>query len=421
MQQPEWQKSGSQHIWMPYTQMKTALPPLPVAGTAGCEILLTDGRRLIDGIASWWTACHGYGHPHIVEAIKTQAETMSHVMFGGLQHEPALRLAERLADFLPGDLSRVFFCDSGSVSVEVALKIAVQYWMNLGRSGKKRFLCFVDSYHGDTVGAMSVCDPEDSMHSRFKGYILEQYPHPLPRTEQELQLLEQFLNEHESQLAGAIIEPLLQAACGMRTHSSQCLAKVAEQVQQRDLLLIADEVATGFGRTGTMFACEQAGIVPDIICLSKALTGGALGMGATVARKYIFDAFFDDDASKALMHGPSFMANPLACAAANASLDLFENEPRLQQVRAIEEICRSRLAKLQEHPLVTEVRTLGAMAAIQCKQDLDKSAGMQIAIENGVWLRPLRDVVYLMPPLTISDQQLQQVCDVMVSIVESQP
>ena len=292
MEMPDWQRDGQAHVWMPYTQMQTAPMPLPVERTEGCELVLSDGRRLLDAIASWWSVAHGYNHPHIQNSIRKQLETMPHVMMGGIHHEQALRLAKRLSVLLPSDgrrnLNRVFFSDSGSVAVEVALKISVQYWLNRSFAGKNRFVCFVDSYHGDTVGAMSVCDPLDSMHSHFKGYLLEQYPRPIPNSEEEWDNFESFINQHIDSLAGVIIEPLIQAAGGMRFHSPEQLQRLAKVCDSKEILLIADEIATGFARTGSMFAVEQAKVVPDIICLGKGMTGGAVGIAATVATEEIF-------------------------------------------------------------------------------------------------------------------------------------
>jgi len=401
---------------MPYTQMKTAPTPLPVVGTSGVHIELADGRRLIDAISSWWTAAHGYNHPHIVAAIQRQLQTMPHVMLGGLHHQPALELAGKLSRLLPGSLNRAFFCDSGSVAVEVALKIAVQYWLNQNRQGKNRFVSIANSYHGDTVGAMSVCDPLDSMHAHFKGFLLEQFPTELPRTDHQWARFENFLQQKQGVLAGVIIEPLIQAACGMRFHTPAQLHRLANVCQRHGLLLIADEIATGFGRTGTLFACEAAQVVPDLICLGKALTGGAIGMAATVATDGLFESFYTDDPGQALMHGPTFMGNPLACAAAIASIELFEREPRLQQAGRIEQTCRSKLAPLVSVPGVTDVRCRGAVAAVQFSSELPKYELMKAAVEQGVWLRPIRDVIYLMPPLIIEDYQLQHVCDVVCDL-----
>src|SRR6266545_2456231 len=329
----DWYAAGLPHVWLPYTQMKSA-SPLPVARTEGCRIILADGRQLIDGIASWWTACHGYNHPHIREAVIRQAGIMPHVMFGGLAHEQALTLARRLAALLPGELDRVFFSDSGSVAVEIALKMAVQAWQNRGDGGRTRFVAFRGAYHGDTTGAMAVGAP-DGMHAQFKALLPEHFVVDLPVDEQSTAALEAVLETSAKKIAGVIVEPLVQGAGGMRFHDAAVLRRLRVLADRYELLLIFDEIFTGFGRTGTMFACEAAGIVPDIVTLSKALTGGTLPLAATVASRRVFDAFWSDDPAHALMHGPTYMANALACAAANASLDLFAREPRLEQVRAI--------------------------------------------------------------------------------------
>src|SRR5579875_3523638 len=307
---PSAHAAGLDHLWLPYAQMQTAPAPLPVARTEGCRIHLADGRVLIDGIASWWTACHGYNHPHIREAVSRQLQVMPHVMFGGFTHDPAERLAARLASLLPGALDHVFFTDSGSVAVEVAMKMAVQFWLNRGQTGRTRFLAFHEGYHGDTLGAMSVCDPEDSMHAHFEGWLPRQLFAALPRDATSEAALDALLAEHAPRLAAVILEPLVQGAGGMRFHEPATLAAAARLAHKHGLLLIADEIFTGFGRTGTMFAVDQAGVVPDIVCLSKALTGGTMALAATVATSEVFEAFWSDEAAMALMHGPTFMANP---------------------------------------------------------------------------------------------------------------
>jgi len=386
--------------------MKSAAPPIRAVRTEGASIELEDGRILIDGTSSWWTACHGYNHPHIRAAVAEQLELMPHVMFGGLTHGPAENLAARLAGIAPGDLDHVFFSDSGSVCVEVAMKMAVQYWLNKGLPNRTRFIAFRGGYHGDTLGAMSACDPDEGMHAHFGAYIPQQIFADLPDTPQRLQALEQLLDQHREELAGVLIEPLVQGAGGMRMHSPTTLKAIADAVQNRGELLIADEVFTGFGRTGTLFACEQADIVPDVMCLSKALTGGTIGLAATLARRHVFDAFWSDDAVKALMHGPTFMANPLACAAANASLDLFETEPRLEQVKELEAKLKAGLAPLRHAPGVMDVRALGAIGVIQFAAPVDSQALRARFVECGVWIRPFGDVVYLAPAFTIADDEL---------------
>ena len=398
-------------LWRPYTQMKTAAPPLAVASTHGTRIRLADGRELVDGIASWWTAVHGYNHPHIAGAVAAQLETMPHVMFGGLTHAPAERLAARLAALLPGDLDHVFFSDSGSVAVEVALKMAAQLWLNRGVAGRTKVAAFRGGYHGDTMGAMSVCDPEEGMHHRFGAYLPAQVFCDLPRTSAETEALDSALARHRHELAAVIVEPLVQGAGGMRMHPPEVLATVARLARRHGLPLIADEIFTGFGRTGTLFACGQAEIVPDILCLSKALTGGTMALAATIARTEVFAAFWSDDPGAALMHGPTFMANPLACAAANASLDLFETEPRLAQARAIGDRLADGLAPLRRCPGVADVRVLGAIGAVQFARAPDLAALKARLLARGVWVRPFGDVVYLTPALTIAPADLDRLID----------
>lgn len=405
-----------QHVWSPYCQMKTAPVPAKVVGTAGVRLRLDDGRELIDGLASWWSACHGYNHPHLLEAMKAQLSTMPHVMFGGTQHEPATKLAGRLARLLPGSLDHVFFCDSGSVAVEVAMKMAIQFYRNRGDRKRHRFLAFHHAYHGDTTGAMSLCDPERSMHHMFAGGLLPQLHADLPHTTDCARKLAEMVSRHHADLAGVFIEPLVQGAGGMRFHDPEVLGRVAEICSDHDVLLIADELATGFGRTGSMFAVEQANVIPDIICLGKALSAGAIGFAATVANDRVYEAFWSDDPSHALMHGPTFMANPLACAAANASLDLFEQEDRLSQVATIESQLRVALAPAMEFDRVVDVRVKGAIGVIQVDQ-LDHVDWLrQRFIEEGVWLRPFGDCIYTTPPLTINEKELGHVTQAMCDI-----
>ncbi len=404
---PAWHHDGMQNIWLPYTQMATASAALPVVSTDGVRIRLADGRELIDGISSWWTACHGYKHPHIQEALATQLAQMPHVMFAGLVHEPALRLAQRLAALLPGDLERVFFTESGSVAVEVALKMAVQYWLNQGQTARDRFVCFRHGYHGDTFATMALCDPDEGMHSLFGSVFPPQMMAELP-TDDALKIgFERMLSTHRERIAAVIVEPLVQGAGGMKMHDAATLKFIAEACQRNGVLLILDEIMTGFGRTGKMFACEEAGVVPDIICLSKALTGGTLPLAATVARRHVFAAFWSDDKGAALMHGPTYMANPLACAAANASLDLFESEPRLEQVAAIEIQLRDELTACANLAGVAEVRVKGAIGAVELSGEIDLEALRRRFAECGVWIRPFGNVVYLMPPFVIDEGDLR--------------
>ena len=415
----DWYAAGWPHVWLPYAQMKTAVPPLAVARTEGCRIILADGRELIDGIASWWTACHGYNHPHIRAAVIRQAETMPHVMFGGLVHEPALRLARRLVDLLPGDLDRVFFSDSGSVAVEIALKIAIQFWRNRGQGTRSRFVTFRGGYHGDTTGAMAVSDPDDSMHALFRGVLPEHVCVALPTDDESEHALQQAVEQHADSLAGIIVEPLVQGAGGMLFHPAAVLRRLRALADRYDLLLIFDEIFTGFGRTGTMFACEQADVVPDIICLSKALTGGTLPLAATVASRRVFEAFWSDDPRHALMHGPTYMANALACAAANASLDLFEREPRLEQVRAIAARLVSGLEPCRGVTRVKDVRVKGAVGVIELDRIDDLDALRRRFVDAGVFIRPFGSIVYVTPAFTITEAELDRLTGAIAAAVST--
>jgi adenosylmethionine---8-amino-7-oxononanoate aminotransferase len=414
---PDWLARGMAHIWLPYTQMQAAPQPLPVIRTQGSRIYLADGRELIDGIASWWTACHGYNHPHISDAVSHQLGRMPHIMFGGLVHEPALILAQRLAALLPEGLDRVFFCDSGSVAVEIAMKMAVQFWLNQGNTRRNRFVAFKDGYHGDTLGAMSVCDPEEGMHSLFARILPSQLITGLPLNASTVEVFDLLLERHAENLAAIIVEPLVQGAGGMVFHAPSVLQQLRAAADRYGLLLIFDEVFTGFGRTGTMFACEAAGVAPDIITLSKALTGGTMGLGAAVATKKVFDAFLSESPSHALMHGPTYMANPLACAAANASLDLFEREPRLAQVAAIEAALARNLEPARGFPHVRDVRTKGAIGVVELGRIDDMNAFKRRFVEAGVFVRPLGNIVYLTPAFTIGVEELNRLTATVVSVL----
>jgi len=401
MMSENWYRSGLPHIWLPYAQMKTVPAPLPVARTQGTRITLDDGRELVDGIASWWTACHGYNHPHIRQAVQRQLEIMPHVMFGGMVHEQALTLAKRLADMLPGDLERVFFTESGSVSVEVALKMAIQYWLNRGQHRRRQFVHFHHGYHGDTFGTMAVTDPDEGMHAMFRGLLVEHVIADLPRDDQSEAALAGVLDRRADELAGLIVEPLVQGAGGMRFHAPEVLRRLRALADRYDLLLIFDEIFTGFGRTGAMFACEAAGVVPDIVTLSKALSGGTLPLAATIASHKVFDAFWSDDPRKALMHGPTYMANPLACAAANASLDLFADGERLANVTKIEAGLKAGLQPCRNLPGVVDVRVRGAIGVVELAAIDDVNTLRSAFIAKGAFIRPIGRVIYLAPALTM--------------------
>jgi len=405
------------HVWLPYAQMKTAPAPLCVERTSGSRIVLSDGRELIDGIASWWSACHGYNHPHIRAAVSRQLERMPHVMLGGLVHEPVLTLCRRLAALLPGGLSHVFLSDSGSVAVEVAMKMAIQYWLNRGVRGRNKVLAFKGGYHGDTFATMAVCDPEEGMHSLFAGVLPVHPVIDLPRTEESLAAFDRFLEQHAATLAAILVEPLVQGAGGMLFHHPAVLRHLRAAADRYGLLLIFDEIFTGFGRTGTLFACEQAGVTPDIITLSKALTGGTMALAATVARRAVFEAFWSDNPLHALMHGPTYMANALACAAANASLDLFAQEPRLAQVAAISAALSHGLAPCRDLKLVRDVRVLGAIGVVELDHIDSLDALKARFVEAGVWVRPFRNIVYLTPAMTIDADDLARLTRAVVGVL----
>ncbi|MEI7932257.1 MAG: adenosylmethionine--8-amino-7-oxononanoate transaminase [Alphaproteobacteria bacterium] len=406
--EPDWLAMSAAHVWRPYCQMKTARPPLPVVRTDGVRLYLDDGRALIDGIASWWTAAHGYNHPHIRQAVEAQLSLMPHVMFGGLAHEPAYRLAARLAKLLPGDLNHVFFAESGSVSVEIAMKMALQFWINRGVAGRTKFMAFRGGYHGDTLATMTICDPEEGMHSLFAGVMPAQVIAGLPVDAASEAALDRLLAERKGEIAAIITEPLVQGAGGMVFHPPDVLRRLRRLADKHDILLIFDEIFTGFGRTGSMFAMDQAGVEPDIVTLSKALTGGTLPLSAAIASTRIFEAFWSDDPGAALMHGPTYMANPLACAAANASLDLFEDGLWRGRVRAIEAGLREGLEPCRKLPGVSDVRVLGAIGVVEFAQAVDTGGLCARFTELGCWIRPMGRVVYLTPPLVIDEDDLRQ-------------
>ena len=416
---PDWLTSGFAHLWLPYAQMKLAPTPIAVVGAEGARLKLANGRELIDGVSSWWTTCHGYNHPHIREAVAAQLQAVPHVMLGGLATEPTLRLARRLADLLPGDLDHVFFSESGSVSVEIAMKMAVQYWINRGQTGRHRFVSFRFGYHGDTLAAMSVCDPDEGMHGLFKGYLPQQIIADVPRMKEQREAFARLLHQHRGELAAVMIEPLVQGAGGMKFYEPEVLRFLRKACDEADCLLMLDEIMTGFGRIGPMFACKEVEIVPDIITLSKALTGGTLPLAATVASGKVFEAFLSDDPGKALMHGPTYMGNALACAAANASLDLFEREPRLSQVRAIEAQLREELEPCRRMTGVVDVRVRGALGVVQLSKAGEGPWFRTRFLQEGVWIRPFGDIVYVAPPFVIPGEDLSRLTQAIVRHVSA--
>ncbi len=420
-----WLNEGFQNIWLPYTQMKTASLPLPVVSAKGSKIILEDGRELIDGIASWWSVCHGYQHPYIVEKIKEQADKLTHVMFAGLAHEQGYKLASRLVKMLPAGLNRVFFSESGSAAVEIAIKMAVQFWHNKGDKKKHKFVCFKDGYHGETMGALSLGDPEGWTAKTFNHYSPRQFYVDVPRDEYSFTEFDEMLKGVKKEVAGVIIEPLVQGAGGLKFHSPDILAEIYRITKKHGLLFIADEIMTGFYRTGNKFACEEAAIVPDIICLGKALSGGMIPLAATVASDEVFEAFSDENFEKAFLHGPTFMANPLACAAANASLDLFENENYMAKVENIEKFLEAELDLFRGDANIVDVRVKGAIGVIQFRQTEYNQMWHNVFemrkkfVELGVWLRPFKDVVYVMPNFNITLEELEKIGDAIEEVLSN--
>jgi adenosylmethionine-8-amino-7-oxononanoate aminotransferase len=405
MTEPDWLGKGLDHIWLPYAQMKTSPRPTAAVATSGSHIRLADGRELIDGVGSWWTAVHGYNHPHLLEAVRAQLDVMPHVMLGGLAHEQPYRLAARLASLLPGDLTRTFFTESGSVAVEVAMKIAVQYWRNTTGEVRPRFLSFKGGYHGDTFATMSVCDPEEGMHALFAGALARQHVIDLPTDEASAARMDEVLARNKD-IAAVLVEPMLQGAAGMRMHDAATLKRIRRLCDAHGVLLIFDEIFTGFGRLGAMFAADLSGVAPDIMTLGKALTGGVAPLAATVASGRVYAAFHSDDAGKALMHGPTYTGHALGCAAANASLDLFERNDRMAQVKAIEARLKADLLPLRDAPGVADARVLGSVGAVEMTDAFDVDRLRAWFIERGVFIRPLGRVIYLSPAYTIADDDL---------------
>jgi adenosylmethionine---8-amino-7-oxononanoate aminotransferase len=412
------------HIWHPYTSMKDPLPVYPVAAAVGVHLILEDGRRLIDGMSSWWAAIHGYNHPVLNAAAHAQLEKVSHVMFGGLTHAPAVALATFLLDLAPEPLEQVFFADSGSVSVEVAIKMVLQYWQAKDRPEKHRLLTVRSGYHGDTLGAMAVCDPEKGMHGIFSGNLVKHYfaDTPMcgyddPWDETDIQSLKTVLEKHHRDIAAIIMEPVVQGAGGMRFYSPHYLRRVWELSREFDVRLILDEIATGFGRTGTLFACEKAGISPDIMCVGKALTGGYMTLAATLTTRDISDGISNAEPG-VFMHGPTFMANPLACAVANASLELLMNSPWQARVKRIERQLKAELTALDKLPWVADVRVLGAIGVVELNHAVDLARMQKRFVERGVWIRPFGKLVYTMPPYIIDPSGLTRITRAMVEVIE---
>ncbi|CCF62730.1 adenosylmethionine 8-amino-7-oxononanoate transaminase [Nocardia cyriacigeorgica GUH-2] len=406
----------AKHVWHPYGGFPATTEPLVVASASGTRLRLADGRELVDGMSSWWAAVHGYRHPVLDSALLMQSQRMSHVMFGGLTHEPAARLSELLVRLTPAGLDKVFLCDSGSVSVEVAVKMCLQYQRALGHPGRRRLLTWRGGYHGDTFTPMSVCDPEGGMHSLWTDILAEQVFVPAPPREYDpgyVAQLERAVAEHADELAAVIVEPVVQGAGGMRWHDPRYLGELRRICDARGVLLIFDEIATGFGRTGTLFAAEQAGVRPDVMCVGKALTGGYMTLAAALCTERIAETL--SAAHGGLMHGPTFMGNPLACAVAVASIELLLSRDWQGEVKRIEAELEAGLAPARELPGVTEVRVLGAIGVIELDHPVDMRAATDAAVAAGAWLRPFRNLIYCMPPFISSTADIGAVTSAMIA------